>query len=336
LAKILRGTAAGVRTAARALRAGQLVGVPTETVYGLAADALSARACRKIFQAKGRPSSDPLIVHVSGIEQAEVVAEVGAGARRIMEALWPGPLTLVLPKKKGVPAIVTAGRESVAVRMPEHAVMQAVIAAAGRPLAAPSANVFGYISPTCAEHVQSGLGKKIRFIVDGGPCEIGVESTIVDLRDEARPQLLRPGKIGRKEIERVLGRKVAATGKPAGKGQEKEMLAPGMMARHYSPRTPLVLKNKISARQISKAGADEAFVVFGGNSRGPTKKNVFRWTNGRKAPDLAQMARGLFALLRELDRGSWKCIHAELAPPDSRFGGLAEAINDRLRRAAAR
>lgn len=336
MANILRGTAAGVRTAARALRAGQLVGVPTETVYGLAADALNARACRKIFQAKGRPASDPLIVHVSGIEQAETVAEVSDGARKVMEALWPGPLTLVLPKKKVVPDVVTAGRASVAVRMPEHPVMRAVIAAAGRPLAAPSANVFGYISPTSAEHVQSGLGKKIGYIVDGGPCEIGVESTIVDLRDESRPRLLRPGKIGRKEIERVLGRKVGAAKAAGGKG--KAMLAPGMMARHYSPRTRLALSEKISARQIARGNADEAFVLFKATARAARKNNVFYWTKATGTGEtlLEEMAHGLFAMLRELDRGEWRCIYAELAPASVRLGGLAEAINDRLRRAAAR
>lgn len=378
MAKTLPGTAAGVGQAARALRAGLLVGVPTETVYGLAADALDARACRRIFAVKGRPQSDPLIVHVGGIRQAEAVAVLGEGARRLMRAFWPGPLTLVLPKRAIVPDVVTAGRESVAVRMPAHPLMRRLIAAAGRPLAAPSANAFGYVSPTCAEHVQSGLGKRIPFILDGGPCAIGVESTIVDLRDERRPRLLRPGKIGRAELERVLGRKVSAArglagarrgqvisagGRGARRGQVVSvggqsgqavleakggtgrrgagkgagMLAPGMLARHYSPHTPLVLRRKIGTSEVARGGDGEAWVFFSVPARLKGRENVFGWAQrSARTEGLEQMGRRLFALLRELDGGRWRVIHAELAPGGGRQAGLAEAINDRLRRAAAR
>jgi L-threonylcarbamoyladenylate synthase len=329
-----------VSTAARALRAGRLVGVPTETVYGLAADALNARACRRIFSAKGRPGTDPLIVHVAGMRQAEEVAMAGPAARTLMRAFWPGPLTLVLPKRDVVPAVVTAGRDSVAVRMPAHPLMRRAIAAAGRPLAAPSANAFGYVSPTCAEHVQQGLGKRIPFILDGGPCAIGVESTIVDMRDEARPRLLRPGKIGRTEIERVLGRRVPAAGRSVGKGRAG-MLAPGMLARHYSPRTPLILRGKIPARELARAKADAAYVLFSATAAVRRRKNVVAWAErgdgpAAKASGVARMARRLFARLRELDQGQWSVIYAEMAPERGRDRGLAEAINDRLRRAAAR
>jgi L-threonylcarbamoyladenylate synthase len=208
LAKIFRGTKGDLLFLAQRLRAGELVAVPSETVYGLAADALSAKACRGIFRAKDRPAADPLIVHVASIAQAGSIAELSEPARKLMRKFWPGPLTLVLPKKPAVPDVVTSGQPSVAVRMPGHPLFLKLLALTGTPLAAPSANPFGYVSPTTAQHVQDGLGKRIRYILDGGPCEVGVESTILDLRDPLRPRLLRPGKITKRELEKVLGRRV--------------------------------------------------------------------------------------------------------------------------------
>jgi len=326
-ARIYSGTVRNLATLARRLRAGELVAVPTETVYGLAANALDARACRRIFTAKGRPTRDPLIVHLHSAGELNWVAEPNTAALRLAKAFWPGPLTIVLPKKAVVPEVVTAGRPSVAVRVPSHPLFRRLLKLAGVPLAAPSANAFGYVSPTTAEHVRLGLGKKIRHILDGGAARIGLESTIVDLRDAARPRLLRPGAITRAELERVLGTKVA--GLPAasrhragGPGE----LAPGMLARHYSPRTPVVVHQTLPRGAARTAG--DAWVAVA-RPAGRVGKNIF-WLDPRG--DLRGAARRLFALLRELDRGRFKKIHVELACG----GGLADAINDRLRRAAAR
>ena len=205
-AQIYHGTARNLAHLAARLKAGELVAVPTETVYGLAADALSAPACRRIFAAKGRPANDPLIVHIHSLSDLATVAEANPAALKLAQRFWPGPLTLVLPRKPAVPGVVSSGLPSVAVRMPAHPLFRRLLKLAGRPLAAPSANPFGYLSPTTAEHVQRHLGRRIRHILDGGPSRVGVESTIVDLRDPAHPRLLRPGQITRAQIEQVAGR----------------------------------------------------------------------------------------------------------------------------------
>lgn len=334
MATIYQGTRGNLEFLGRELRRGELVGVPTETVYGLAANALDERACRKIFTAKGRPSTDPLIVHVGSVRAAQAVAVVGTAARKVMRAFWPGPLTIVLPKRDVVPAVVTSGRDSVAVRMPAHPLMRRLLAAADRPLAAPSANVFGYVSPTTAEHVERGLGKKIKHVLDGGACAIGVESTILDLRDEARPRVLRPGKIGAREIARVLGRKVEAAKPTQGKTSQAQ-LAPGMLARHYSPKVRVRLHPKITADAVMSGKPNEAWVVRRKGAALRGFGNVVTWGKG---DSLAVMAKHVFAVLRELDGGSWATLHVELAPErrGARDLGLAVAINDRLRRAATR
>ena len=320
-ARLYRGTPRNLAALARALRGGELVAVPTETVYGLAANALDARACRKIFRAKGRPTRDPLIVHIHALAELSAVAVPNAAALTLAKKFWPGPLTLVLPKKNTVPAIVTAGRPSVAVRMPAHPLFRRLLKLAGVPLAAPSANPFGYVSPTTAAHVRHGLGKEIRHILDGGAAAIGLESTIVDLRDPARPRLLRPGAITRAQLEKVLRREIPDA-RAAGKSAAQ--LAPGLLARHYSPHTPVVLHAALPDRRT----LNDAW-IFVARPAGKSAGNVF-WLDARG--ELHGAARRLFALLRRLDGGRWKKIHAELA----RGGGLAEAINDRLRRAAAR
>jgi L-threonylcarbamoyladenylate synthase len=326
-ARIYAGSAQNLARLARRLRAGELVAVPTETVYGLAANALDARACRKIFSAKGRPTTDPLIVHVHAFEQLEEIAEANEAARRLAKEFWPGPLTLVLPKKPIVPAIVSAGLPSVAVRMPSHRLFRQLLKLAGVPLAAPSANPFGYVSPTTARHVRDGLGKKIRHILDGGAAKIGLESTIIDVRDPARPRLLRPGAITRAQLQRVLGRKVSVPARRrAHETISQAQLAPGLLARHYSPRTPIVLHATLMPRHAR--ARDEAWVMAA-KPRGHNAPNVF-WLDARG--DLRGVARRLFATLRRLDDGRFKKIHVAL----SRGGGLADAINDRLRRAAAR
>jgi L-threonylcarbamoyladenylate synthase len=332
-ARIYRATPRNLARLAARLRAGELVAVPTETVYGLAANALDARACRKIFRAKGRPAQDPLIVHIHSIAQWHEIAEVNDAALRLAKAFWPGPLTLVLPKKPVIPAIVSAGLPSVAVRMPRHPVMRRLLTLCGRPLAAPSANPFGYVSPTSAEHVRTGLGAKIPSILDGGPATIGLESTIVDLRDPRAPRLLRPGAITRAELEHVLGLRVPARGhghrRPATPaGPAVAQIAPGLLTRHYSPRTPVTLHERRPLRKARRSPVSEAW-IFLARPRGLKGRNIF-WLDERGA--LPGVARRLFHVLRLADAGGFDRIHIERA----RGAGLAVAINDRLQRAASR
>lgn len=327
-ARIYRPTPRNLARLARVLAEGGLVAAPTETVYGLAADALNAKACRAIFRAKGRPANDPLIVHVDTLAQADEVAVLNDAARKVAEAFWPGPLTLVLPKRPGVPAIVTSGLDSVAVRLPTHPLFRTLIQLSGRPLAAPSANPFGYVSPTTASHVRDNLGKRIEHILDGGSASIGVESTILDLRDPRRPAILRPGAVSREALQSVLGRKVAAYRRTV--APKSAAAAPGMLENHYSPRTPLKLVRKLTRAVIQATPANEAllFLAKPATTAGP---NVFFLS--KSAGDLETAAHNLFDMVRALDDGRWACIHAELAPGKA---ALALAINDRLSRAAAK
>ncbi len=323
-ATIHRGTPATLRRLARVLRGGGLVAVPTETVYGLAANALDAAACRRIFRAKGRPADDPLIVHVADLAMLERIAATNPAVARLARAFWPGPLTLVLDRKPAVPAVVTAGLPSVAVRMPAHPLLRRLLRICRLPLAAPSANPFGYISPTTAAHVREGLGRRVRHILDGGPCRHGLESTIVDLRDPRRPVLLRPGVITPARIQKVLGVPVRSLRRhPAGPA-----LAPGLLHRHYSPRRPLILHRRVTAAMVARAGGDEAWLCFRRPAWAAGRNNVFWLT---PSGDVRAAARRLFAVLRQLDRGAWSRLHAGLAPAH----GPGAAINDRLRRASA-
>jgi len=330
-ARIYRGTPTNVAFLARELRAGRLVAVPTETVYGLAADATSAAACRRVFAAKGRPASDPLIVHLARARDLAQVAVPNAAALRLARAFWPGPLTLILPKTAAVPDAATAGLPSVAVRVPAHALFRRLIRAAGVPLAAPSANPFGYVSPTTAAHVRDGLGGRIRHILEGGPARVGLESTIVDLRDPLRPALLRPGAITADQLARVLGVPVRAPRRPA--AARGRQVAPGQLARHYSPRTPLVLHDRISRRAVAQGRPDEAWLLMAQPAWHPGRPGAARpvfWLD--RAGDPRGAARRLFAALRELDAAGFRRIHAERPPA----GGLGDALRDRLDRAAAR
>jgi L-threonylcarbamoyladenylate synthase len=301
--------------------------VPTETVYGLAANAFDANACREIFRAKRRPADDPLIVHVADLRMLARIAEPNDAVTRLARAFWPGPLTLILPRKPLIPDVVTAGLSSVAVRMPAHPLFRRLLRLSGLPLAAPSANPFGYVSPTTAPHVQQGLGSAIAHILDGGPCRHGLESTIVDVRDPSRPVLLRPGVITAEQLACVLGVPVRTRSQRRKAGAP--VLAPGLMKRHYSPLRPMRLHRRITAAMTARAQPDEAWICFQKPDWSCAAKNVF-WLSARG--DAGEAGRRLFALLRRLDRGSWKCLHAELAPT----GGPGLAINDRLRRAAAK
>lgn len=324
MTRIFRGTPRNLALLAKRLREGELVAVPTETVYGLAANALDAKACTRIFRAKRRPATDPLIVHLHGTAELSGVCVPNASALKLAKAFWPGPLTLVLPKTASVPSVVTAGRDSVAVRVPAHPLFRRLLKLAGLPLAAPSANPFGYVSPTTARHVHDGLRSRIHYILDGGAAPIGLESTIVDVRDERHPKLLRPGAITCSQLEAVLGRPVATSKPAAPKSDNQAQLAPGMLSSHYSPRTPVELHDRLAVSHTT----DHAFVYFQ-RPIGVRGRNVFSLSeNG----DLRAAARRLFSMLRKLDHAGYARIHVELAPGD----GLADAINDRLRRAAAK
>ncbi len=306
-----------VAAAADAIRRGLLVGMPTETVYGLAANALDARAVLSVFEAKGRPRFDPLIVHCADVAMARTVAHFSPRAERLA-ALWPGPLTLVLPRLPCIPDAVTAGLDSVAVRIPDHPLALALIRAAGVPLAAPSANRFGRISPTTATHVAEQLGEAVAGILDGGPCRIGVESTV--LRPDPSPIVLRPGGVTREQLAQALGEPVALADRNA-RSAALPQEAPGMLASHYAPRAPLRLRAAGEAWP-----ADAALLAFTGADLPSGAVSAVLSRTG----DLPEAAANLFALLRRLDATAPRAIVAELVP-DS---GLGEAINDRLRRAA--
>lgn len=326
-ARIYKPAPSTIILLAAVLKKGGLVAVPTETVYGLAANALDAKACGKIFAAKGRPANDPLIVHVLNLKAAAQIALLDEAATALAKAFWPGPLTLVLPKTAAVPDIVTSGLDSVALRSPRHPVFRKLLTASGLPLAAPSANPFGYLSPTEAEHVSISLGKKIDHILDGGSCEIGVESTIVDLRNPAKPTILRPGAITAKEISAVLHRRVTVIKPTRGKSPESSP-APGLLSHHYSPRTPLVLHEKIPFSKVSRSRQDQAWVFFHAKPVSDNQ-NLFSF-EAKGQPERA--AKNLFSVLRKIDDLGFAKIHVELSPE----GGIGDAINDRLRRAAAK
>jgi L-threonylcarbamoyladenylate synthase len=307
-----------IAQAARLILAGELVAFPTETVYGLGGDATNERAVAAIFEAKGRPRFNPLISHVLDAGEAKRLVQWNDTADRLAARFWPGPLTLVLPRVKDSPIalLATAGLDTVAVRAPAHPMAQALIRAVGRPLAAPSANRSGAISPTRAEHVAESLGDRVKMILDGGPCEVGLESTVLDLTT-ATPILLRPGGVTREAIEAVIGPIALGDAIPSGDVARK---SPGQLASHYAPARPVRL-NAIAV------GADEGLLAFG--RAVPTGARLT--LNLSPGGDLAEAAANLFAMLRALDQPGIGRI-AVMPIPES---GLGLAINDRLRRAAA-
>ncbi len=265
--------------AVAALRAGRLVGMPTETVYGLAANALDAQAVLAIFAAKGRPSFDPLIVHVADAEQAWTVAQPSPRARLLAQRCWPGPLTLVLPRRSQVPDAVTSGLDTVGVRCPDHPLALALIRAAGLPLAAPSANRFGRISPTTAAHVREQLAGAVALVLDGGPCRVGIESTVL-LPDPA-PVILRPGGLTREALQAILGEPVAVADRTA-RDASLALPAPGLLASHYAPVIPLTLKE---SGQPWPEGDGLAYLSWRGHGlpAGATRVEVLSapWRSGR-------------------------------------------------------
>jgi L-threonylcarbamoyladenylate synthase len=311
-----------VRRAADILRRGGLVAFPTETVYGLGADALSGDACARIFAVKRRPRFDPLIVHVLGVEALEPLCSgIDDRVRRLVDAFWPGPLTLVLPKTLRVPDIVTAGLPTVAVRAPSHPVARALLAAVDRPIAAPSANPFGYVSPTSAEHVEAQLGGEVDLILDGGPCEIGIESTIVDLSGE-RPILVRAGGVEVERLESIIG--PLAGPRPGDSGR-----APGQFASHYAPRVPLTLLEGRAGN--AEPGARVGLLAFGRPD--PAAAATYAVVELLSPSEsVREAAANLFACLRRLDQSGLDAIVAERVPAV----GLGVAILDRLTRASVR
>ncbi len=311
---------AGILRAAAAIRSGRLVGMPTETVYGLAGDALNVQAVLAIFAAKGRPSFDPLIVHVADAEQAWAVAVPSPRAERLARECWPGPLTLVLPRRACVPDVVTSGLDTVGVRCPAHAMARALIRAAGRPLAAPSANHFGRISPTIAEHVREQLGDAVAVVLDGGPCRVGIESTV--LLPDPVPVILRPGGMSRERLQELLGEPVAVADRTE-RAAHLPVQAPGMLASHYAPRTPLDLRMPGAPWPTDPT---VALLAFRGQDLPSGRRSEILSPSG----DLAEAAARLFAALRRLDALGAPRIMAETVPDH----GLGLGINDRLRRAA--
>lgn len=311
------------------LNEGDVVALPTETVYGLAADAMNENAVRRIFTIKGRPLIDPLIVHIYEFAQLSyLVRQLPEVVEVLAEAFWPGPLTLVLPKADCVPDIVTAGKPSVAIRMPAHPAMRDVLRACARPLAAPSANPFGYVSPTTAQHVVDSLGDRVPFVLDDGPCSSGLESTILSLLPP-EPVILRPGPLSADAISKAFRRPIPiANSKPANTkpAESESQLAPGMLGKHYSPHTSVHL---FSADAPPNADADA--VILWQQTPEPEILDTpgqHYWLSDDGDPN--EVARQLFAILRKLDQLEPRMIYVEMAPESE----LSSAINDRLRRAA--
>lgn len=354
MATILQPSADNIRRAAEALRRGELVGMPTETVYGLAANAFDAAAVARIFAAKDRPSFDPLIVHVvrppgplerevlSGLHDLGLVdvARLPQLAREradvLLRRFWPGPLTLVLPRGPKVPDLVTSGLDTVAIRMPSHPVAQALLKACGLPLAAPSANRFGRLSPTTASHVIEELGERLALVLDGGACEVGVESSVVAIAGDGTLSLLRPGGTPIEAIEESASVRLARVARDTEPGAP--LASPGMMPSHYAPRTPLALAPGPAALP---AGATRAAVIGVFASPAEARAAALRVEARYRVPvllraltesnDLEESARNLFTMLRELDAGDVGLI---VAVPPAGHEGLALAIADRLTRAA--
>jgi len=316
--------------AAQLLRAGRLVAFPTETVYGLGANALDAEAVARIYAVKGRPGTSPLIVHVSSIEMAQsLVANWPENASRLARRFWPGPLTLVLEKlvlekqlekQPAIPAIVTAGLPTVGLRMPAHPIALALIRAAGVPLAAPSANRFGELSPTTADHVRRSLGSDVDFILDGGPCQVGIESTVISLT-EPRPILFRPGGISRIDLEAIVGPVASAQEVQTGALQTGAHPSPGLHPRHYSPRTTLYL---VSNGRLPAEGQG----IYLQHASPPNRPDIKTIQMPTAAADYAA---ALYEKLHEADAANVDWIAVDVPPNASEW----EAVQDRLRRAAS-
>ena len=312
-----------IARAAECLQSGDIVAFPTETVYGLGANALDEKAVAKVFAAKNRPSFDPLIVHVANKEVvSKYVTTIDERAQQLMDSFWPGPLTLVLPKQSIIPDIVTAGMETVAIRIPSHPIARSLLQAVDFPIAAPSANPFGYVSPTTAAHVRDTLGDVIELIVDGGPCAVGVESTVCALT-EGQAVLLRPGGVTLEQIESVIGPV------QAGNPTESDKRSPGTLLSHYAPRVPAQLIGPGEVLPQPKTGERVGLLSL------TSRSDVHGYTVTEalsKDGDLIEAATNLFAALRRFDGHDLNRVVIESVPEN----GIGLAIMDRLRRAASR
>ena len=318
--------------AADIIKSGGLVAIPTETVYGLGANGLDEDAVAKIFEAKGRPRDNPLILHISGPEQIELFCHhIPQKAYDLAEAFWPGPLTIVLPAKECVPKRTTGGLSTVAVRCPDHDAAREIIRLSGVPIAAPSANISGKPSTTTAQHVLHDHDGKIDAIVDGGPCRVGVESTIVDLTEE-RPRLLRPGGIGPEELKAVLGDLIVDKAVTSQIDKDEVVKAPGMKYRHYAPQEPVVIvsgsREKAAAYIHRHFAPGDRVLCF--QEELPLYQDCAPLSYGREA-DVSTLSAGLFAALRELDDPTIHQVYARCPVG----GGVAYAVQNRLKKAAA-
>lgn len=327
------GTDAAVTRAAEVLAAGGLVAIPTETVYGLAADALDAEAVDRIFAAKGRPATNPLIVHVADAAMARSLASTWPlAAEQITATLWPGPVTVIVPRGPRIPHSVTAGGPTVALRCPELPLARRLIATLGRPLAAPSANRSTQLSPTTAGHVLEGLGNRVDLILDGGRCDRGIESTVVDCTTDP-PCILRPGPIGRAELEAALGRPVRDASGTHADGATIPARSPGMLARHYAPKTPLEVSSAAAERVASLLQAGKRVAWLTCRTEDPEVRAL---ASSRDLlvvpmpPDPAAFASSLYATLHAIDRRGIDAIVID-APPDTESW---RAVMDRLGRAS--
>jgi L-threonylcarbamoyladenylate synthase len=315
VARRIQPTLSEIGDAARALRQGKLVAFPTETVYGLGGYATSDRAVAAIFAAKGRPSFNPLIVHVANISEAAQFAELTSKAQTVARRFWPGPLTLVLPRRRDcrISLLATAGLDSVAIRVPAHTIAQTLLMMTGLPLAAPSANPSGRLSPTSADHVLGDLGDKVEYVIDGGPCPVGVESTVLSLLED-RPRILRPGAVTADALAEVLQELVPIETSADDSAAPR---SPGRLLSHYAPSLPV---------RLNAATAEPGDALLGFGPAAPKEA-----LNLSSAGDLQEAAANLFSMLRRLDDPQYRAI-AVMPVPET---GLGIAINDRLRRAAA-
>ncbi|WP_435645624.1 L-threonylcarbamoyladenylate synthase [Butyricicoccus porcorum] len=332
--KLLRpsGDPTAIEQAGALLRAGEVVGIPTETVYGLAADALNPQAVARIFEAKGRPQDNPLIVHIAEIETVhEIAAEFPPEAQALAEAYWPGPMTIILPKLDRIPMVTSGGLNTVGIRFPSHPMAQAIIRAAGTPLAAPSANTSGRPSTTTAQHVMEDLNGKIAAVVDGGACSVGVESTVVSLCGE-RPRLLRPGGISLEQLRAVLGEVDVDRALREKIDDSEKVSAPGMKYRHYAPKAPVTV-----VFGTPKTSADYIYAQLGENSGvlcfddcAARFQNAAVVETFGPSDDPEEQAREVFDALRRFDETDCTEIYAQCPPSD----GIGLAVANRIKKAA--
>ena len=327
-AKIVDATDDNLNLCKENLIQSKVIAVPTETVYGLSCNALDEKAILSVYEIKGRPLFNPLIIHIDCLQNAEKYGNFNSLAQQLANKFWPGPLTMVLSKKKIVPDLVTANLDSVAIRCPNNKILLKLLKRLPFPLAAPSANQFGYVSPTSAEHVKTSIGEKIELILDGQECEIGIESTIVDIRDQKKPKILRPGPISKKTLEKFTKIEFYYENQST----SKKLRSPGMLKSHYSPKTPLEISTSKNLNRIANSGNSSSALIYLKRPKGllDKLKNVYWFSeNGSEL----EIARKLYQLLRNTDALNYEKIFIE-APDEG--DGINTALIDRLSKAAAK